>query len=90
MQRKEETKEKIEDHLPEDHKTSKEVRYLKRITHPLNVMHVIRWDTLIEIVLMRNINSRRRTESSMPIQSKRMNCTKRRLEIMKTLVNNMS
>ena len=41
VQRVEETKGRIEDYLLRDHKTSKEVRSLKRITHLMNVIHVI-------------------------------------------------
>ena len=61
MQRMEETKGRIKDHLPEDHQTSKGLRDLERITHPLNDIHVIIWDTLLEFVLLRDISSRRRT-----------------------------
>ena len=41
IQIREETKERIKDHLLEDHKTSKEVRSLKRINDLMNVTHVI-------------------------------------------------
>ena len=73
MQIMEETKGRVKDHLPEDHQTSKEVRDLEMITHPLNAIHVIRWETLLEIVLLRKICSRRRTKSTMPIQLNKMN-----------------
>ena len=50
----EETKGRIEDHLPEYQKNSKEVRKLTRITHISNVMHVISLDTFPDIVHLRN------------------------------------
>ena len=86
----EESKGRIEDYLLEDHKTSKEVRDLDRITHPLNVTHVIRWDTFLENVLLIKISSRRRTTSTMPIHLKKINQIKRGLEKTKTLVKSMS
>ena len=86
----EETKGRTEDHLLKDHKNSKEVRNLTRITHLSNVIHAISWDTFPDIVHLIKISSRRRTESSMPMQLNKMNEMKRRLEEMKTLVNNMS
>ena len=86
----EETKGRIKDNLPEDHQNSKGVRYLERITHPLNVIHVIIWDTLLEIALLRKINSRRRTKSSMPMQPNKMNKIRRGIEKISTLVKSMS
>ena len=67
MQRIEETNQRIEDHLPENFKNLKEVRELEMITRLSNVMHVISWDTFLEIVRLRNVSSRRRTEISMPM-----------------------
>ena len=52
------------------------------ITHPLNVNHVIRWDTLLGIVLLRNIKSIRRTKSTMEIKPKL-----RSIELAKLLKN---
>ena len=90
MQIMEEIKGRIEDRLLEDHKISKEVRSLTRITHLTNVIHVISWDTFPNIVHLIKTSSIRRTKSSMPMQLKRMNHMKRRLERMKTLMKNMS
>ena len=56
----------------------------------MNVKHVIRYYISPDIVHLTKISSRRRIESSMPMQSKRMNQMKRRIEKMKTLAKNMS
>ena len=88
-QRMKETKQRVNDHLPEDHQTSKEVRDLEMITHPLNAIHVIRWDILLDIVLLRKISSRRRTKSTIPMQLKKMNQTMKGSQRMKTLVKSM-
>ena len=89
MQRMEEKKGRTKNHLPEDHRNSKEVRDLTRITRLSNVIHVISWDTLRDIVHLINTSSRRRNEKSMPMQLKRMNQMKKRIEKMKTIVKSM-
>ena len=71
--RMKESKGRVKIHLLEDHPTSRRIRNLEGIIHPLNVTHVIRWDTFLDIVLLRNISSRRRTEITMPMQLKKMN-----------------
>ena len=70
MQIIEESKGRIEDHLLENIKNLKEVRNLETITHLSNVMHVISWDTLLDIFCLIKISSRRRTESPIPMHSK--------------------
>ena len=70
--RMEETKGKIKDLLLEDHRTSKGVRDLEMITHPLNDIHIIRCHILLEIFLLRKISSRRRIENTMPMQLNKM------------------
>ena len=67
MQRMEETKGRIKDHLLRDHKTSKDVRILKRITHLMNVIHVISQDTSLDIVHLIKTSSKRITEISIPM-----------------------
>ena len=74
----EESKEIFNVHLPEDHQTSRRIRNLEGIIHPLNVTHVIIWDTLLYIVLLINIGSRKRIESTMPMQLKRNESDKER------------
>ena len=86
----EESKGRVKVHLPEDHLTSRRTRNLEGIIHLLNVTHVIRWDTLLDIVLLRNISSRTRNASTIPMQLKKMNQTRKGPQKMNTLVKGIS
>ena len=84
--RTEESKGRFKVHIPEDHLTSRRIRNLEGIIHPLNVTHVIICDTLLDISLLRKISSRRRTKSSMPMKMNKMNQTRKGPQRMNTLV----
>ena len=82
------SKGRVNVHLPKDQLTPR--RNLEGITHILNVTHVIIWDTLIDIFLLTKISPRRRTESNMAMQLKRMNQRRKGSQRMKNLVKIMS
>ena len=75
--RMEESIGRVKVHLPEDHLTSRRTRNLEGIINLLNVTHVIKWDTFLDIVLLRKISPRKRTRSTMPMQLKKMNQTRK-------------
>ena len=79
----EESKGRVKVHLPKDHPTPR--RNIEGITHLLNVTNFIRWDTLLDIVLLTKISVRRRTGSTMPMQLKKMNQTRKGSQKIKTL-----